>query len=94
MPHKPETAESILNKVANEHSYEDWGEAMHDTHEHTQIEFAVQTMQEYSSLVLKECIKEMEELTNTSSGWDGYGIYCKAIEEAISILNKKMEENK
>jgi hypothetical protein len=54
-------AEDVLNKVANEHSYDDWAEAMYDTHPHTQIEFAVQAMEEYSSLQIKELIEEIEK---------------------------------
>lgn len=37
-------ADEILKKVANEHSYETWGELMYDTHEHSQIEYTKEVM--------------------------------------------------
>ena len=38
----------IMVKVANEHSYEDWGELMYDTHPHSQIEYTEQAMNEFA----------------------------------------------
>ena len=37
-------ADEILMKIANEHSYETWGELMYDTHEHSQIEYTKEAM--------------------------------------------------
>jgi hypothetical protein len=78
-----------IHKVLNDFHPDQFPENIGDTRKELE-----KIMQEYSNLVLQECIKEMEGLTNTSSGWDGYGIYCKAIEECISILTKRIEENK
>ena len=43
------TKEQILEKVANEHSYDSWGELMYDTHEQSQIEYTCQAMSEWES---------------------------------------------
>ena len=51
------TKEQILEKIANEKSYESWGECMYDTHEHSQIEYACEAMQEYAD---QELAKERE----------------------------------
>jgi len=45
--------EEILTKIANDHSYTDWGEYMYDTHPHTQIEAACEVMDEYAE---QQCI--------------------------------------
>lgn len=34
-----------MTEVANEHSYETWGEMMYDTHEHTQVEYTAKAME-------------------------------------------------
>lgn len=47
-------AEEVLTKVANEHSYEDWGECMYDTHPHSQIEYAIQAMREYARIQIEK----------------------------------------
>lgn len=52
--------EEILKKVANNHSYETWGELMYDSHEHWQIHCTKEAMEEYAS-PLKERIKELED---------------------------------
>ena len=52
------TKEQILEKIANEKSYESWGECMYDTHEHSQIEYACEAMQEYAD---QELAKEREK---------------------------------
>ena len=43
------TKEEILNKIANENSYEDCGEYMYDAHTHTQVEAACAAMDEYAA---------------------------------------------
>lgn len=43
------SAEEILKRIANENSYETWGEFMYDTHEHTQNEATIQAMREYAA---------------------------------------------
>lgn len=43
-PQASVSAEEILTQVANEHSYETWGEMMYDTHEHSQVEYTKEAM--------------------------------------------------
>lgn len=43
------TPEQILIEVANEHSYNDWGELMYDTHESSQIEYTKEAMEIYAN---------------------------------------------
>lgn len=47
------TPEEIMTQFANEHSYETWGELMHDTHEHSQIEYTKQVMIIYAEQKVK-----------------------------------------
>jgi len=42
------TEEQILITVANEKSYDSWGELMYDTHEHSQIEYTEEAMDKYA----------------------------------------------
>jgi hypothetical protein len=72
-------AKEILTKVANEHSYEDWGECMYDTHPHSQIEYAVQAMQEYARIQIE---KDREDAALKASEF-GIGYNQIKIEQAI-----------
>jgi predicted metalloprotease with PDZ domain len=96
-------AEEILNKVANEHSYDDWAEAMYDTHSHTQIEFAVQAMKEFSSLQIKEAIEQIEKYRDSitkptpSSNFFAEDLkpfgkgFNNGVDSALSILKSKIK---
>jgi hypothetical protein len=61
-------AEEIMTKVANEHSYETWGELMYDTHEPSQIEYTKQAMEEYASIKLAEYKAELTEKVKCMDG--------------------------
>lgn len=43
------TAEEILTHIANENSYETWGEFMHDTHAIYLNEYAIEAMETYAN---------------------------------------------
>jgi biotin synthase-related radical SAM superfamily protein len=69
---------------------------MNPEHKESGADFLIRTfLEKYAQLAVKEAreqdIEEMRELTNTPTGWDGYSIYCKAIEECISIVKSKLE---
>lgn len=55
------TAEELITKVANEHSYETWGEMMYDTHEHSQIEYTREAMIEFAKLHVEAALKAASE---------------------------------
>lgn len=46
-PQQTVSAWEIMTQVANEHSYETWGEMMYDTHEHSQVEYTKEAMEIY-----------------------------------------------
>src|SRR5690242_931444 len=48
------TREEILTKVANEKSYNDWGELMYDTHTPFQIEYTCEVMDIWAKQVAIE----------------------------------------
>jgi len=54
----------ILDNIAIEHSYSSWGECMYDAHEHSQIEYTCQAMEEYAK---QELAKERERYDNLYS---------------------------
>ena len=47
-------AELAIQKIANEHSYADWGELMYDTHPHSQVEYTLEAMKEIAWQAWKE----------------------------------------
>ena len=55
------TAEELMKKVANEHSYETWGEMMYDTHEHSQIEYTREAMIEFAKLHVQAALESAVE---------------------------------
>jgi len=57
MENKIPTAEEIMINIANEHSYETWGELMYDTHEHSQILYTKETMIEFAKLHVEAALK-------------------------------------
>jgi len=56
------TAEQIMQEVANENSYADWGEAMYDAHEHTQIEYTAEVANRYAAQFAPKWIPVSERL--------------------------------
>jgi len=70
------TAEEIMVKVANEHSYESWGELMYDTHEHSQIEYTKQAMEEYAN-----------QFKTTSLERDTKQLIIKAVDDTIDAYH-------
>ena len=53
------SAEEIMTQVANEHSYETWGELMNDIHEHSQIDYTKEAMHEHTRLHLEAMLSEI-----------------------------------
>lgn len=51
------TAEELMTRDANEHSYETWGEMMYDTHEHSQIEYTREVMIEFAKLHVQAALE-------------------------------------
>jgi len=43
------TVEEIMLKIANESSYETWGELMYDSHTESQIFYTTKAMESYAS---------------------------------------------
>ena len=60
------TAEELMTRDANEHSYETWGEMMYDTHEHSQIEYTREAMIEFTKLHVQAALESAAE--NYSEG--------------------------
>ena len=78
-----ERKEEILKEVANNHSYEDWGEYMHDTHPHTQEEAAMEAMdiwaKQYGNWLLKKCFPGMLPVNdNPRENDELYDLYIKS----------------
>ncbi len=58
------SAEDILVKIANDKSYESWGELMYDTHEDSQIEYTKEAMIKFARLqVIAELKQHVEHPT-------------------------------
>jgi hypothetical protein len=86
MPHKPETAD-IKEEILKKHLKQTEGENCID------LFFAYkEAMSEYSSLVLQECVTKLQH--EKEFNYDDNTRESRAIEVCISILKKKMEENK
>lgn len=65
------TQDDILKSVANSHSYDTWGEAMNDTHEHTQIQFAKEAMDIWANILVSKRAFEDGMLMGTFSKKSG-----------------------
>lgn len=86
------SAEEILIKVANEHSYEDWGELMYDTHEDSQIQYAKEAMQEYASQQNKDLIEQLRTESDCVEHMKDVEVnYKKEIEE-LKAENERTRE--
>lgn len=96
------TAEELMTKAANEHSYETWGEMMYDTHEHSQIEYTREVMIEFAKLHVQAALESASEKSNllltdkkgntkTTGGYDAYGSIATVNKQ--SILNSYTLEN-
>jgi hypothetical protein len=90
------TKEETLTKIANEHSYNTWGELMYDTHECIQIEYTCEAMDEHAKSVavrFAEWIKNRGRLIGNAWFFDSdeEGIYELNEED---LFDKFTEENK
>lgn len=67
------TAEEIMTMVANEHSYESWGELMYDSHDHWQVQCTKEAMERYAASLTpnKGLTEEEVELIEyvSDAGW-------------------------
>lgn len=55
------TAEELLVEMANEHSYETWGELMYDTNEHWQVHYTKEVMIQFAKLHVKKALEAAAE---------------------------------
>jgi hypothetical protein len=100
MPHKPETEtwvnlyEDSEGRFLGDSNHGDKDSATEERDEFgpyvKTIRITDKSIQEESNLVLQECIDKINNYTDD----DAHGSYDESVERSISILNKKMEENK
>ncbi len=62
--------EEILKQFSNEHSYEDWGELMYDTHNISQIEYTRNVMDIYADQQKKKASIEFAKFIK-NGGYHG-----------------------
>jgi len=81
------TPKEILQKHANEHSYDSWYELMNDTHEECQLDYTIDAMEEFAKMAFNAG-KEMWE-TYSEILEDKYDTFDEWYKNVKNVKNDK-----
>jgi len=83
MRQKPSTAEELMKKFANKHSYETWDELMHDTHGPIQIMYTAQVMRIFARIHSQAQQRAILEKVDVSCPRYSFPFLCSIKKQSI-----------